>query len=348
MKNIITSNITRTEPYIESISNRGLLKVRFIKKLPFFNFTLLNATNITMYVKTQNDDKDLKLNFTWSCIAIKPTLMNFQLYFEEPLDISTQLPQDLFVFATNDSFIVPNLTLSTNIIPQLKNPNVTTNAEKVGEALEYTFKFLGTINLVLSIWLQGILNFILGAVQNLSFIVHFPLLDIAQPANFQNFNNFLVPIVTFELLDSAFTTELVYNFDDVKHQILRQTTLEQLENLGYETHNSILNLGSTFLFFCCYLIAFILMSLLRVCKKKNPKIENAYSYLKNKLVWSFVIQLFISSYMEVLIGAYLNIRAPIITYHGDVAGLIFGYFSIATALVILPLVYFWIIMKPLL
>ena len=40
------------------------------------------------------------------------------------------------------------------------------------------------------------------------------------PANFLVIINFLVPIVTFELLDSAFTTELIYEFDKVKHDLL--------------------------------------------------------------------------------------------------------------------------------
>ena len=55
----------------------------------------------------------------------------------------------------------------------------------------------------------------------MAIVVHFPLLNVPTPANVQVVNNFLVPIVTFELLDTAFTTELVYDFDDEK-QILLQ------------------------------------------------------------------------------------------------------------------------------
>ena len=43
---ILDSNLTRTDPYIESISHRGLMKVRFLEEVPFFNFTLLNSSNI--------------------------------------------------------------------------------------------------------------------------------------------------------------------------------------------------------------------------------------------------------------------------------------------------------------
>ena len=77
-------------------------------------------------------------------------------------------------------------------------------------------KAFGGMNIVISIWLQGVLNQILGVIQSLAIIVHFPLLYVPTPANVQMINNFLVPIVTFEVLDSALTTELVYDFDEIK------------------------------------------------------------------------------------------------------------------------------------
>lgn len=47
---IVNSNFTRTQPYIESISNKGLMKVRFIQNLPFINISMLNSSNIEMYI----------------------------------------------------------------------------------------------------------------------------------------------------------------------------------------------------------------------------------------------------------------------------------------------------------
>lgn len=41
---IIDSNFKREKPYIESIDNQGLMKVRFIEKLPFFKFKQLNES----------------------------------------------------------------------------------------------------------------------------------------------------------------------------------------------------------------------------------------------------------------------------------------------------------------
>ena len=43
---LLNSNLTRTDPYIESISHRGLMKVKFVDQVPFFNYSLLNSSNI--------------------------------------------------------------------------------------------------------------------------------------------------------------------------------------------------------------------------------------------------------------------------------------------------------------
>ena len=122
-------------------------------------------------------------------------------------------------------------------------------------------------------------------------------------------NNFLVPIVTFELLDSAITTELVYDFNDVKHILLQQTIPEQITNLGYETHNSILNLGSTYLFVNVYAIFVVILLLLKYRLKNYGIRRKIHNFLQEKLIFSFIIQLFVTTFMESLIAGYLNLRA---------------------------------------
>ena len=43
---IMKSNVTKTDPYIESISLKGVMVVRFIDRVPFMNISLLNSTHI--------------------------------------------------------------------------------------------------------------------------------------------------------------------------------------------------------------------------------------------------------------------------------------------------------------
>ena len=117
-------------PYIESISNKGLMKVRFVQPIPSMNASLINQTHIRMFIEpTNKDDKNLNLNFTWNCTKMNATLMQFKLDFENPVDISPYLPFDTIFFVTSSNFSVPNVTISSNIKPQLMISNQTKSQE---------------------------------------------------------------------------------------------------------------------------------------------------------------------------------------------------------------------------
>ena len=54
---------------------------------------------------------------------------------------------------------------------------------------------------------------ILGVIRNLQIIIHLPLFSTVLPANVMSIFKILIPIVSFDLLDSEFTTEKVLEFD---------------------------------------------------------------------------------------------------------------------------------------
>ena len=82
-----------------------------------------------------------------------------------------------------------------------------------------------------------------------------------------------------------------------------------MTNLGYETHNSVLNLGSTFIFLIVYGISVLIMLLSKFRLKDHGIRRKLHDFLNQKLIFSFIIQTFVSTFMEILIAGYLNIRA---------------------------------------
>ena len=79
--------------------------------------------------------------------------MEFQLNFTKPADISPFLPQDSIFFVTKENFFTQNLTLSSNIRPQINSSNETTNTEQIGQLVESTMNTFTSMNFVMSIWL---------------------------------------------------------------------------------------------------------------------------------------------------------------------------------------------------
>ena len=67
--------------------------------------------------------------------------------------------------------------------------------------------------------------------------------------------------------------------------------------------------------------------------------------MKKRLIFGVLISLFMEPYMELLISAYLNIKAPVMTKNGDIIGVVTGYIAAISACGILPLTYLWVISR---
>ena len=71
-----------------------------------------------------------------------------------------------------------------------------------------------------------------------------------------------------------------------------------------------------------------------------------YNILHEKLVFGTLITIMMEPYMELLISAYLNIKNPLDTTHGEVIGVLTGWFGGISACFILPGVYLYVVLQP--
>ena len=112
------------------------------------------------------------------------------------------------------------------------------------------------------------------------------MLMIIIPANVSAFFSKMIPIVTFDILDSDWTTQLLFKFDKLMHIRLEPTIFDQMETLGYETHNALMNLGSLAIFsFIYYVRLFILLVFLR----KIPKLKDYKDKLFKMLIFREIL-----------------------------------------------------------
>ena len=81
----------------------------------------------------------------------------------------------------------------------------------------------------------------------------------------------------------------------------------KLSEVGYDTNNAVLNLGTIFVLILIVLILFGFMGLINLCKCKSKKSVTVYEFLRKKLVYSLLISILIETYMELLICGYLNL-----------------------------------------
>ena len=135
-------------------------------------------------------------------------------------------------------------------------------------------------------------------------IIHLPMLMIIIPANVSAFFSKLIPIAMFDVLDSGWTTELVFEFDEDLHDSLEPEIFDQMETLGYETHNSLLNLGSISIFSSVYYVRLLFLFLV---VRNIPCLEEYQKRLFKLLIFGEILSISIEGYFEFLISGIMNV-----------------------------------------
>jgi hypothetical protein len=66
---------------------------------------------------------------------------------------------------------------------------------------------------ILSGFISGSMNYLLGFLQSLQLVLHLPMFSIIMPANVAMIFEYILAVVLFDILDPSYTTELVLDFD---------------------------------------------------------------------------------------------------------------------------------------
>ena len=136
------------------------------------------------------------------------------------------------------------------------------------------------------------------------------MLQFLFPANVSSLYSLILPVVTFDIIDPAWSTKFLFDFDEPKQEELKESVFDPMEDLGYETHNSLLNLGSLAVFsFFYYLRVLYYWVIVVPCAKKKKKCLKSRKSLRKQLFFGEIIYLSLSSYIVFLISALLNLDA---------------------------------------
>lgn len=192
---------------------------------------------------------------------------------------------------------------------------------------------------VMNTMFPGAASLMVSWINSLQILIHLPMLYIIIPANVSQFFGVVIPIVTFDILDPEYTTMLVLDFDEDRQEELNIKILDQMEDLGYDSHNSILNLGSLAIFTVIYFIkvAFLFI-VLKPFNYFTGRGTSLLTSLQESLFYGEIIFLTLESYFEFLIAGILNIQEPLSTENGEIVSNFISWYSVTVTLVVIPLV----------
>jgi hypothetical protein len=117
----------------------------------------------------------------------------------------------------------------------------------------------------------------------------------------------MISVIMFDILDSSYTTELIFDFDEDYQRILSKKILDQVKDLGYETHNSWLILGSIAIFLVVYLVQLILWITVLTPLSYYTYRFSTWRKIRDKLFFINLISLTLESYLVMILSCVFTL-----------------------------------------
>lgn len=118
-------------------------------------------------------------------------------------------------------------------------------------------------------------------------------------------------------------------------------------DLGYESHNELINLGSLFLLLVAWASQVGLYFLIKHVSLKKNKVFKFLNDWNKKLFYSELLRILIEGYLEFLIAGYLAVKNPLFTTAGEVLSFIVGIVVTPLTGIFIPCIIINILRQPL-
>lgn len=167
------------------------------------------------------------------------------------------------------------------------------------------------------------------------------------PANVSEFYSIIIPVAMFDVLDADWTTQLVFEFDEEGQENLSGHIPGQMADLGYETHNAMLNLGSLAIFSTVWVLQVPFLFISYCLKSKMKIMKRTYKYLKKSMMFGSLIALLIDACFEFLISGYLQLKHPLFSKSGESTSFYIAIGGLTMVLGFLQISFVYMLVKPL-
>jgi len=212
---------------------------------------------------------------------------------------------------------------------------------KVAETIDFSV----VVNLIIMTFVQLGFSYLWGLINTLQMILYLPLLKVGLPKNVKLFYSILLPLANLDLIPPQYSTELIFDISSDEDHPYSPV----LEEMGFETHNVILNMGSLYVYFMLLLLALSVMGVLKLFKIYFPgdmKYIKPYRKLKKIIFWGSFIILFMEGYLEIFISGYLNLLTRISYTKSDKFSYVISYTVLFVQIVILPGAFIYMLTRP--
>ena len=198
-------------------------------------------------------------------------------------------------------------------------------------------------------------------IRALQMVVHLPMLRIIMPANAILFISVIIEIAMFDVLPAESSTDLMFEYSESESD---EKIFGQMQDIGYESSQSLKNLGSlsifTFLYFVKLVVLFFMRAMIQLTPVGQSKnFKKLYDSMVKTAFFSDILAILIDAYFEFLISGYqqhseISKFSEIETGRllqeasqssGDVASLWVANFGLVLILVMVPIAFGWMLIQ---
>ena len=248
-----------------------------------FEQTLVNQSNFRMFIDPYYDREQpssawytpgfsaKQVEFNWTLSAFNPPNLFVQLTFKEASAISPAQGgrnQDFLVVNITDAnrfFKLPDLPLYSDATPtfcflnntipkQLDNSAAAQRFSEGARAVKGGLKFLFFAGALLSLIGNWSFWLFLSLIRTYQLVMHLPMMRVTFPPNVMLFFEMMMPIAQFDVLEGIFGGGEEQSAEQGAAQF---AVVDQMTELGYDNHNSFVNLSTMSLLIVFYLMRLV-------------------------------------------------------------------------------------------
>jgi hypothetical protein len=110
-----------------------------------------------------------------------------------------------------------------------------------------------------------------------------------------------------------------------------------MQDLGYDTHNTLINQGSLAIFTALWFFKLPILLIIFIIGFRSSKAKRCFRRMAKNMFFGELLAILIDSSFEFLICSYLQLKKPFYTMDGEVIAVYFAYFCLFLILgVLLP------------
>ena len=180
--------------------------------------------------------------------------------------------------------------------------------------------------------LAGSITLIWSFVNALQMLMFLAMCQINFPSTVKMLYQILLPLSSLDIIPQELSSDLIFSFSDDQDYAFNQ----RLEELGFDSHNMILNLGSMFYYINVSIILLVMATILTRIKSKHKLLLKLKKNLKFFVLLNQLFIVFQEGFIEILVSCYLNFQNTITITVSDKVSNIFAIILIIVSLTVIP------------